>query len=179
MHFQIMMKERPMKCIIKGNHIFRISILMLHVSALQERHLQGAQSILTKLCVCYVISAEYVKVGSGSPSVCCQPQVAFEITKSHRIEKLCFISCLVSHTRYDSHMGSDYIRVLKKMKPLCWHGSPSVGLEVYWWLYIQRQVWLPHKNGLFLCALRNTFSDTTGWLKSLYAPDDYNTKSYK
>jgi hypothetical protein len=32
--------------------------LLLHVSALYERHLQGAQRILMKLCVCYVISAE-------------------------------------------------------------------------------------------------------------------------
>jgi hypothetical protein len=38
-----MMKERPTKCIFKVNLIFRISILLLHVSALQERHLQGAQ----------------------------------------------------------------------------------------------------------------------------------------
>jgi hypothetical protein len=45
MHFQIMMKERPMKCIFKVNLIFRISILLLHVSALQERHLQRAQRI--------------------------------------------------------------------------------------------------------------------------------------
>jgi hypothetical protein len=58
-NFQIMMKERPTKCISKVNHIFRISILLLHVSALQERHLQEAQSILMKLCVCYVISAEW------------------------------------------------------------------------------------------------------------------------
>jgi hypothetical protein len=57
MHFQIMMKEKPTKYIFKVNHIFRISILLLHVSALQERHLQGAQMILMKLCVCYVISA--------------------------------------------------------------------------------------------------------------------------
>jgi hypothetical protein len=53
-----MMRERPTKCIFKVNRIFRISILLLHVSALQERHLQGAQRILIKLCVCYVISAE-------------------------------------------------------------------------------------------------------------------------
>jgi hypothetical protein len=39
MHFQIIMKERPTKCIYKVNHIFRISILLLRVSALQERHL--------------------------------------------------------------------------------------------------------------------------------------------
>jgi hypothetical protein len=62
-----MMKERTTKYIFKVNHIFRISILLLHVSALQERHFQGAQSILMKLCVCYVISAEKVKVGIGSP----------------------------------------------------------------------------------------------------------------
>jgi hypothetical protein len=58
MYFQIMMKERPTKCIFKVNQIFRILILLPHVLALQECHLQGAQSILMKLCVCYVISAE-------------------------------------------------------------------------------------------------------------------------
>jgi hypothetical protein len=58
MHFQIMMKERPTKCIFKVNHICKISILLLHVSALQERHLQGAQRTLMKLCVFYVISAK-------------------------------------------------------------------------------------------------------------------------
>jgi hypothetical protein len=42
----------------KVNRIFRISMLLLHVSALYERHLQGAQRVLIKLCVCYVISAE-------------------------------------------------------------------------------------------------------------------------
>jgi hypothetical protein len=42
----------------KANHIFRISMLFLHVSALYERHFQGAQRILTKLCVWYVISAK-------------------------------------------------------------------------------------------------------------------------
>jgi hypothetical protein len=51
-----MMKERPTKCIFKVNHTFRKSILLLHVLALQERHLQAAQSILMKWCVCYVIS---------------------------------------------------------------------------------------------------------------------------
>jgi hypothetical protein len=55
MYFQIMMKERPTKYIFKVNHIFRISILLPHVSALQKGHLQGAQRILMKLCVCYVI----------------------------------------------------------------------------------------------------------------------------
>jgi energy-converting hydrogenase Eha subunit A len=57
--FQIMMKERPTKRIFKANHIFRISILLIHISALHERHLQGAQRILMKLCVCNVISAAY------------------------------------------------------------------------------------------------------------------------
>jgi hypothetical protein len=51
-------KERPTKRIFKVNHKFRISILLLHVLALQEHHLQGAQNILIKLCGCYVISAE-------------------------------------------------------------------------------------------------------------------------
>jgi hypothetical protein len=54
----VMVKERPTKCIFKVNHIFRTSGLLLHVSALQERHIQRAQRILMKLCVCYVISAE-------------------------------------------------------------------------------------------------------------------------
>jgi hypothetical protein len=36
----------------KVNCISRISMLLLHVSALCERHLQGAQRILMKLCVC-------------------------------------------------------------------------------------------------------------------------------
>jgi hypothetical protein len=67
-----MMKERPTKCIIKVNHIFRISMLLLHVPALQERHLQGAQSILMKLCVCYVVSAELSEGREWIPSVCCQ-----------------------------------------------------------------------------------------------------------
>jgi hypothetical protein len=42
----------------KASHIFRISMLLLHVSALYERYLQGAQRILIKLCICYVISAK-------------------------------------------------------------------------------------------------------------------------
>jgi hypothetical protein len=42
----------------KANHIFRISVLLQHGSALYERHIQGAQRVLMKLCVCYVISAE-------------------------------------------------------------------------------------------------------------------------
>jgi hypothetical protein len=42
MYFQIMMKERPTKCTFKIKRMFRISILLLHVSALQECHLQGA-----------------------------------------------------------------------------------------------------------------------------------------
>jgi hypothetical protein len=54
-----MMKGRPTKCIFKINYILRISILLLHVSALQERHLQGTQSILVKLYVCYFVSAAW------------------------------------------------------------------------------------------------------------------------
>jgi hypothetical protein len=42
----------------KVNRIFRISMLLLHVSALYERHLQGVQRILMKLCICYFISAK-------------------------------------------------------------------------------------------------------------------------
>jgi hypothetical protein len=38
---EMMMKERPTKCIFKVNHIFRI--LLLHVSALRERQHQEAQ----------------------------------------------------------------------------------------------------------------------------------------
>jgi hypothetical protein len=77
-----MMKSRPTKCIFKVNHIFRISMLLLHVSVLQEHHLQGAQSILMQLCVCYVISAEWVKVESGSPFVCCQPKESSDNTQT-------------------------------------------------------------------------------------------------
>jgi hypothetical protein len=42
----------------KVKHILRISMLLLHVLALYERHLQGAQRILMKLCICYFISAK-------------------------------------------------------------------------------------------------------------------------
>jgi hypothetical protein len=56
--FSIYDTRKTTKYIFKVNNIFRILIFLLHVSALQERHLQGAQSILKKLCVCYVISAE-------------------------------------------------------------------------------------------------------------------------
>jgi hypothetical protein len=41
----------------KVHHIFRISKLLIHVSALYGRHIQGAQRILMKLWVCYVITA--------------------------------------------------------------------------------------------------------------------------
>jgi hypothetical protein len=56
----------------KVNHIFRISMLLLHVSALYEGHLRGAQRILIKLCVCYVISAELSEGREWIPSVCSQ-----------------------------------------------------------------------------------------------------------
>jgi hypothetical protein len=51
-------KTNEMHIQCKVNYMFRILVLLLHVSALYERHLQGAQKILMKLCVCYVISAE-------------------------------------------------------------------------------------------------------------------------
>jgi hypothetical protein len=57
------------------NHIFRISVLLLHVSALYERHLQGAQGILMKLCACYVISAELSEGREWIPSVYSQSKV--------------------------------------------------------------------------------------------------------
>jgi hypothetical protein len=52
------------------NHIFRISMLLLHVSALYTRHLQKTQRILMKLCVCYVISAELNGSREWISSVC-------------------------------------------------------------------------------------------------------------
>jgi hypothetical protein len=54
------------------NHIFRILMLLLHVSALYERHLQGAQIILIKLCVRCFISAELSEGREWIPSVCSQ-----------------------------------------------------------------------------------------------------------
>jgi hypothetical protein len=59
----------------KVKHIFGISMLLLHVSVLCERHLQEAPRILIKLCVRYVISAkieikytscEYIKMGMSA-----------------------------------------------------------------------------------------------------------------
>jgi hypothetical protein len=35
----LVMKERPTTSIFTVNHVFRISIVLLHVSALHERHL--------------------------------------------------------------------------------------------------------------------------------------------
>jgi hypothetical protein len=71
-------KTNEMHIQSKVNHIFRISMLLLRVSALYERHLQGAQGILMKLCACYVVSAKieikytsweyirkYVKMGTS------------------------------------------------------------------------------------------------------------------
>jgi hypothetical protein len=58
----------------KVSHIFRISMLLLRVSALYERHLQGAQRILMKLCVCYVIIAELSEGREWIPSVCSQSE---------------------------------------------------------------------------------------------------------
>jgi hypothetical protein len=47
-------------------------MLLLHVSALYERHLLEAQKILMKLYVCYVISAEVSEGREWVLSVCCQ-----------------------------------------------------------------------------------------------------------
>jgi hypothetical protein len=66
----------------KVNHIFRISMLLLHVSALYERHLQGAQRILMKLCVCYIISAELCEGREWIPSVCSQSVLSTDNTQT-------------------------------------------------------------------------------------------------
>jgi hypothetical protein len=85
-----MMKERTSKCIFKVNHIFRISVLLLHVSALQERHLQGAQRILIKLCECYIISAKLENVGNGY-CLCCQPKEPSAKKKNDTVRIACVI----------------------------------------------------------------------------------------
>jgi hypothetical protein len=54
----------------KVNHIFGISMLLLHVSVLYECHLQGAQRILRKFCVWYVITAELSEGRECIPPVC-------------------------------------------------------------------------------------------------------------
>jgi hypothetical protein len=65
-------KTNEMHIQSKVNHISRISMLLLHVSVLYERHLEGAQRILMKLCLCYVISAVLSEGREWVPSVCCQ-----------------------------------------------------------------------------------------------------------
>ena len=62
--------------------MFRISMLLLHVSALYERHLQESQRILMKLCVCYVISAELSEGREWIPSVCCQSKEQTDYTQT-------------------------------------------------------------------------------------------------
>jgi hypothetical protein len=76
-------KSNEMHIQSKVNHIFRISMLFLHVSALYERHIQGAQRILMKLCVCYVISAELSEGREWIPSVYCQ-SIASVLSTTHR-----------------------------------------------------------------------------------------------
>jgi hypothetical protein len=51
-------KTNEMHIQSKVDRIFRISMLLLHVSALYERHLQGALWTLMKLCAYYVINAK-------------------------------------------------------------------------------------------------------------------------
>jgi hypothetical protein len=65
-------KTNEMHIQSKVNNIFRISMLLLHVLVLYERHLQGAQRILMKLCACYVKSAELSEGREWIPSVCSQ-----------------------------------------------------------------------------------------------------------
>jgi hypothetical protein len=74
----------------KENHIFGISVLLLHVSALHERHLQEAQRILIKLCVCYVISAELSKGREWILSVCSQ-------SKEPSLINFIYTYCLLTH----------------------------------------------------------------------------------
>jgi hypothetical protein len=66
----------------KVNRIFRISMLLLHVSVLYERHLQGAQRILMKLCVCYIINADLNEGREWIPSVCSQSKEPSDHTQT-------------------------------------------------------------------------------------------------
>jgi hypothetical protein len=68
----------------KVNYICRISMLLLHVSALHERHLQEAQRILMKLCECYVISAELSEGREWIPSVYSQSVSTLYRLTTHR-----------------------------------------------------------------------------------------------
>jgi hypothetical protein len=59
-----MMKGKPTKCIFKVNHTFKIPTCSYVFRRFRSAIFREPKVILPKLCVCYVISAEYVKVGS-------------------------------------------------------------------------------------------------------------------
>jgi hypothetical protein len=60
-----MMKEKPTKCIFKVNHMFKIAARSYMFQRLRSAIFREPKVILPKLYVCYVISAKYVRVGSG------------------------------------------------------------------------------------------------------------------
>jgi hypothetical protein len=61
-----MMKEKTKEMHFSNlNHIFKISTRSYMFRRLRSAIFREPKIILPKLCVCYVISAEYVKVGSG------------------------------------------------------------------------------------------------------------------
>jgi hypothetical protein len=60
-----MMKEKPRKCIFQVDHIFKISTRSYMFRHLRCAIFRKPKVILPKLCVCYVLSTEYVKVVSG------------------------------------------------------------------------------------------------------------------
>jgi hypothetical protein len=93
------------------NHIFRISMLLLHVSALYECHLQGAQRILMKLYVCYVISAELIEGREWIPSVCCQPK-----------EPSVNDSQSVLSTDYTQTVSTPYLQIIRHL----WRGTRTI-----------------------------------------------------
>jgi hypothetical protein len=66
----------------KVNHTFKISMLLLQVSALYERHLQEAQRMLIKFCVRYVISAELSEGREWIPSVCGHSVLSTDYTQT-------------------------------------------------------------------------------------------------
>jgi hypothetical protein len=65
MQFQIMMKEKPTNCMFKVNHIFKISTRLYKFWRFRSAIFREPKVILPKMCVCYVISVEYMKLGSG------------------------------------------------------------------------------------------------------------------
>jgi hypothetical protein len=110
-------KTNEMHIRIKVNYIFKISMLLLHVSALYERHLQAAQRILMKLCACYVISAKIeIKYASWA-----YIKLGISVIKIS-------INGLLSHSFYDVHIDIDIdiviwkciVRVAKLVYQISW-----------------------------------------------------------